>query len=100
LNDLSNRQQRSQSIPAISGAADRLDFTVISSAVNVVSRVENAAKTLGQPIVVSAELAAAFDGVVWHGRPQCVVLRFRRSCSPQAERLHSEECDHRGGLQS
>jgi adenylate cyclase len=50
------------------GAADRLDFTVIGPAVNLVSRIENAAKTLGQPIVVSAELAAALDGVVSLGR--------------------------------
>jgi adenylate cyclase len=52
------------------GAADRLDFTVIGSAVNLVSRIENAAKTLGQPIVVSAELAATLDGVVSLGRHQ------------------------------
>ena len=52
------------------GAADRLDFTVIGPAVNLVSRIENAAKILGQPIVVSAELAAALDGVVSLGRHQ------------------------------
>jgi adenylate cyclase len=50
------------------GAADRLDFTVIGPAVNLVSRIENAAKMLGQPIVVSAELAAALDGAVSLGR--------------------------------
>ena len=52
------------------GAADRLDFTVIGPAVNLVSRIENAAKTLGQPIVVSADLAATLDGVVSLGRHQ------------------------------
>jgi adenylate cyclase len=52
------------------GAADRLDFTVIGPAVNLVSRIENAAKTLGQPIVVSADLAARLDGVVSLGRHQ------------------------------
>jgi len=52
------------------GADDRLDFTVIGPAVNLVSRIENAAKMLGQPIVVSAELAAALDGVVSLGRHQ------------------------------
>ena len=52
------------------GAADRLDFTVIGPAVNLLSRIENAAKMLGQPIVVSAELAATLDGVVSLGRYQ------------------------------
>jgi adenylate cyclase len=52
------------------GAADRLDFTVIGPAVNLVSRIENAAKLLGQPIVVSEELAAALDGVVSLGHHQ------------------------------
>jgi len=52
------------------GAADRLDFTVIGPAVNLVSRIENAAKTLGQPIVVSGELAMTLDGVVSLGRHQ------------------------------
>ena len=52
------------------GAEDRLDFTVIGPAVNLVSRIENAAKMLGQPIVVSADLAAALDGVVSLGRHQ------------------------------
>ncbi|HVC54930.1 MAG TPA: adenylate/guanylate cyclase domain-containing protein [Stellaceae bacterium] len=47
------------------GAVDRLDFTVIGPAVNLVSRIETVAKTLGRPIVVSAELAAVLDrGVV------------------------------------
>ena len=34
------------------------------------SRIENAAKTLGLPIVVSADLAATLDGVVSLGRYQ------------------------------
>ena len=54
----------------LSIAADRLDFTVIGPAVNLVTRIENAAKMLGQPIVVSADLAAALDGVVSLGRHQ------------------------------
>ena len=52
------------------GAADRLDFTVIGPAVNLVSRIENAAKTIGQPIVVSAQMAAVLDGPVSLGRHQ------------------------------
>jgi adenylate cyclase len=45
------------------GAADRLDFTVIGPAVNLVSRIEAVAKTLNLPIVVSDEFARAY------GRP-------------------------------
>jgi adenylate cyclase len=45
------------------GAANRLDFTVIGPAVNLVSRVEAVAKTLNLPIVVSDEFASAY------GRP-------------------------------
>jgi adenylate cyclase len=45
------------------GAADRLDFTVIGPAVNLVSRIEAVAKTLDLPIVVSDEFARAY------GRP-------------------------------
>jgi adenylate cyclase len=52
------------------GAADRLDLTVIGPAVNLVSRIENTAKTLGQPIVFSGELAVTLDGVVSLGRHQ------------------------------
>ena len=45
------------------GSADRLDFTVIGPAVNLVSRIEAAAKALDQPIVVSDDFARAY------GRP-------------------------------
>ena len=45
------------------GSADRLDFTVIGPAVNLVSRIEAAAKALEQPIVVSDDFARAY------GRP-------------------------------
>jgi adenylate cyclase len=44
------------------GAADRLDFTVIGPAVNLVSRVEAVAKALNLPIVVSDEFARAYGG--------------------------------------
>jgi class 3 adenylate cyclase len=40
------------------GAADRLDFTAIGSAVNLVSRLEGLCKPLGKTILVSGALAA------------------------------------------
>jgi adenylate cyclase len=42
------------------GAADRLDFTVIGPAVNLVSRVEAVAKSLDLPLVVSDDFVAAY----------------------------------------
>jgi adenylate cyclase len=44
------------------GAAARLDFTVIGPAVNLLSRVETAAKALNLPIVVSEAFARAYGG--------------------------------------
>src|SRR4029077_18285511 len=45
------------------GAADRLDFTVIGPAVNLVSRLETVGKALDIPIIVSDDFASAY------GRP-------------------------------
>lgn len=42
------------------GAVDRLDFTVIGPAVNLVSRVENTAKALNEPIVITDDFAQAY----------------------------------------
>jgi adenylate cyclase len=41
------------------GAADRLDFTVIGSAVNEAARIETLCEPLGRKVLLSADLAAA-----------------------------------------
>jgi class 3 adenylate cyclase len=43
------------------GAADRLDFTAIGSAVNLVSRLEGLCRPLGKTILISSALAAETD---------------------------------------
>jgi adenylate cyclase len=41
------------------GTSQRLDFTVIGPAVNLTARLESLTATLGEPILVSAEIAKA-----------------------------------------
>jgi len=45
------------------GAVDRLDFTVIGPAVNEVARIEALCEPLGRTVLISAEFAAAVEGV-------------------------------------
>jgi adenylate cyclase len=44
------------------GSLDRLDFTVVGPAVNMISRLEGVAKASGEPVVCSAAFAAAVPG--------------------------------------
>ena len=52
------------------GGRERLDFTVIGASVNEVCRVESLAKTLGVPLLMTVDLAAAV------GRDDIVSLGF------------------------
>ena len=61
------------------GAIDRLDFTVIGPAVNLVSRVENVAKALDEPIVVTDEFAQSYAGSL----RSLGVHRFRGVAKPR-----------------
>jgi adenylate cyclase len=48
------------------GAPDRLDFTVIGSAVNTASRVETLTKSLGRPILITEPVARMLDRPLDH----------------------------------
>lgn len=71
-----DNERRSQGLPALPfgaalhlgemfwgniGAADRLDFTAIGPAVNLVSRLEGLCKPLGRSVLVSGAIAAVTD---------------------------------------
>jgi class 3 adenylate cyclase len=64
------------------GAAGRLDFTVIGPSVNLVSRIEAAAKSLDLPLVVSDDFARAHGGALRSlGLQNCAASTRRTSCS-------------------
>jgi adenylate cyclase len=44
------------------GSADRLDFTIVGTAVNQVARIENMTKILRVPLLISSAFAASFGG--------------------------------------
>lgn len=67
------------------GAADRLDFTVIGPAVNLVTRVESVAKMMDLPIVVSDDFVAAY------GRPMASVGMHRLRGLSQAHELFTTD---------
>jgi adenylate cyclase len=54
------------------GAVDRLDFTTIGPAVNLVCRLEGLTKVLGRPLLVSESFAQAYGGPLQSLGPQPV----------------------------
>jgi adenylate cyclase len=46
------------------GASDRLDFTVVGTAVNEAARIEEMTKVLDRPVLISAAFAASFGGAL------------------------------------
>ena len=72
------------------GSADRVDFTVIGPAVNLVSRIEAVAKSRDLPLIVSDDFAAR----LWllrrtaepRRRSRCAVWNSRTNCSRRAFR--------------
>ncbi len=46
------------------GSSDRLDFTVVGTAVNEAARIEDMTKMLHQPVLISAAFAASFGGAL------------------------------------
>jgi adenylate cyclase len=63
------------------GAADRLDFTVIGPAVNLVSRIEAVGKALNVPIIISDDFARAY-GKPLHPLGRHVLRGLATSPSP------------------
>ena len=61
------------------GSPDRLDFTVLGPAVNLVSRLEGLAKQLGRPVLCSAAFARALG----HDRPALGRFPLKGVAEPQ-----------------
>jgi adenylate cyclase len=61
------------------GSPDRLDFTVLGPAVNLVSRLEGLAKQLGRPVLCSAAFARALG----HDRPALGRFALKGVVEPQ-----------------
>src|SRR6516164_6015339 len=72
------------------GAADRLDFTAIGPAVNLVSRLEGLCRPLGRPVLISGAVAAeATVPLAFLGEPElrgiaapCPVFTLAEGCPP------------------
>ena len=79
------------------GASDRLDFTVIGPAINEVARIEALCEPLGRPVLVSAEFAAAADGLRRPPRAARPAHAARRA-GAEGDFRDKMSCGRTGGL--
>ena len=80
------------------GTADRLDFTAIGPAVNLVSRLEGLCRPLGRSVLVSGAVAAETTTRLIPAGRSCLARHRHALCGVHAAGLSWEKIDQSGGL--